>query len=393
MDIKQVISASEYDFLRTEPRLGRNIALLTFGGSIAYGLNTPGSDIDVRGIIMPDPADLLCSGVIRQGSDEENEHLIFGSNGFEQYIDRTTDTSLYVLSKIFGLLYKCNPNTIEILGCKPEHYAMVNEYGQMLLDNRELFLSKLAYGSFAGYARGQFQRLKNAIGKDNGSNVFKCISLADSIERIRCHLEEVCPHYSGDSLKMFITDAAGEPITVNGIPVDAYDVGVLFNDEITEVTVKGKPISNDEVQLCFRLELDMIPVNEFNIVTNEITSCIKEFNKHLGHRNHKKDVYHLNKHAMHLIRLYLMAEDILTRGEIVTYREKEHDLLMSIKTGEFFNEKQNSLNNDFFDMVNTMDKRMLKAYENSKLPDVPDMKKVSGLLREIHWRYLKSCMD
>ncbi|WP_295154701.1 DNA polymerase beta superfamily protein [uncultured Ruminococcus sp.] len=392
MDIRKIISAEEYDFLRNDPHLGERVALLTFGGSIAYGLNTPESDTDIRGIIMPDPADLLGAGFISRENTAGDEHLIFGSNGFEQYIDRTTDTTLYVLGKIFGLLYKCNPNTIEILGCKPEHYAMVNEYGQMLLDNREIFLSKLAYGSFAGYARGQFQRLKNAIGKDNGSNVFKCISLADTIERIQRHLEETCPHYSREALKMFITDRNGEKITVNGIPVDAYDVGVLFNDEVTEVTVNGKPISDDEVQLCFKLDIDMIPVNEFNVVANEITASIKEFNKHLGHRNHKKDVYHLNKHAMHLVRLYLMAEDILVRGEIVTYREKEHDLLMSIKTGEYFNKKQNSLSSGFFDMVNDLDIRMLKAYENSKLPERPDIEKVSGLLSEIHLRYLNSCM-
>ena len=136
------------------------------------------------------------------------------------------------MSKLFSLLYKCNPNVIEILGCKPEHYAMVSEYGQMLLYNRQLFLSKLAYGSFAGYARGQFQRLKNAIGKDNGSNVFKSISLADSLNRIQKHLEESYPGYERESVQMFITDKDGNPITVNGIPVDAYDVGILFNETV-----------------------------------------------------------------------------------------------------------------------------------------------------------------
>ena len=337
---------------------------------------------------MPEPADLLGAGFIRRENTAGDEHLIFGSNGFEQYIDRTTDTTLYVLGKIVALFYKCNPNTIEMLGCKPEHYALVSEYGKLLLDNREIFLSKLAYGSFAGYARGQFQRLKNAIGKDNGSNVFKSISLADSIERIQRHLEEECKHYKRECLKMFVTDMSGNKITVNGTPFDAYDVGVLFNDTVTEITVDGKPISDEEVQLCFSLNIDMLPANEFSVVTNEITSCVKEFNKHLGHRNHKKDSYHLNKHAMHLLRLYFMAEDILTRGEIITYREKEHDLLMSIKTGEYFNSEQNTLSPEFFDMVNHMDKKLLTAYENSKLPERPDNVKVSRLLSDIHMKYL-----
>ena len=387
--INEIISAPEYEFLRTEPRLGDNIALLTFGGSIAYGLDTPESDIDVRGVIMPLRSDILGAGFIKTEQDKNNGNLIFGNNGFEQYLDKPTDTTLYTMSKLFALLYKCNPNVIEILGCKPEHYTMVSEYGRMLLDNGSVFLSKLAYGSFAGYARGQFQRLKNAIGKDNGSNVFKSISLADSLNRIQNHLEESYPGYKKEAVQMFITDADGNPITINGIPADAYDVGILFNENVTEVTVNGKPISDDEVRLSFKINFDMISANDFNCVCNEITNSIKEFNKHLGHRNNKKDAYHLNKHAMHLVRLYLMAGDILSDGKIVTYREKEHDFLMSIKTGYYYNEDKNTLSSEFFDMVSDMDKKMLEAYERSDLPEQPDVKKINDLLTEIHWRYLK----
>lgn len=382
-NINEIINTDEYSFLKTEPRLGNNIALLAFGGSIAYGLDTPESDIDIRGIVMPDPMDILGAG-LKTKNDIGNGNLIFGNRGFEQYLDKTTDTTLYTMHKIFSLLYKCNPNTIEILGCKPEHYTLISECGQTLLDNKDVFLSKLAYGSFAGYARGQFQRLKNAIGMDNGSNVFKCISLADSINRMQNHLEEKYEGYNRDSIQLFITDSEGNPITINGKPIEAYDVGILFNDVITNITVKGKPITDEDVKLSFKINFDMISADNFNSVCNEITNSIKEFNKHLGHRNNKKDVYHLNKHAMHLVRLYLMAEDILTKGEIVTYREKEHDFLMSIKTGYYYNKEQNSLSADFFDLVNSLDKKMLTAYENSKLPDKPDTDKVNHLLYEIH---------
>ena len=387
-NINEIIAQPRYDFLRTEERLGKNIALLTFGGSKAYGLSTPQSDTDIRGIIMPLRSDLLGADFIVRECDKNNDKLIFGVNGFEQYLDRVTDTYLYVLSKIVGLFVKCNPNTIEMLGCLPEHYACVSECGQRLLGNKQLFLSKLAYGSFAGYARAQFQRLKNAIGKDGGTNVFKCISLADSLERIQRHLTETYPGYRRESIQMFITDRDGNVITVNGVPVDAYDVGVLFNDAVTEVTVNGNPIPDEEVRLSFKINFDMIEANDFSGVCNEVTSAIKEFNKHLGHRNHKKDVYHLNKHAMHLVRLYLMAEDILLRGEIITYREKEHDMLMSIKNGDYYNKEQNCLTTEFFDMVNGLDRRLLEAYQKSKLPDAPDMDKVNELLCELN----ESCL-
>ena len=387
-DINEIIAQPEYDFLRNEERLGKNIVFLTFGGSKAYGLSTPQSDTDIRGVIMPLRSDLLGADLIMREQDKGNDKLIFGYGGFEQYLDRETDTYLYVLRKIFGLFSKCNPNTIEMLGCLPEHYAMVSEAGKKLLENKSVFLSKLAYGSFAGYARAQFQRLKNAIGKDSTTNVFKCISLADSLERIQRHLSETYPGYKREAVQMFITDRFGNVITVNGKPVDAYDVGVLFNDVITEVTVNGKPIRDEDVQLSFKINFDMISANDFSGVCNEITSSIKEFNKHLGHRNHKKDVYHLNKHAMHLVRLYLMAEDILLRGEIITFREKEHDLLMSIKTGEYYNKEQNCLSTEFFDMVNALDKRLLTAYEKSTLPESPDHERINRLLCELH----ESCL-
>ncbi len=44
---------------------------------------------------------------------------------------------------------------------------------------------------------------------------------------------------------------------------------------------------------------------------------------------------HLNKHAMHLIRLFMMAIDILEKEDIITYRKDEHELLMKIR-GENF---------------------------------------------------------
>ena len=387
-DIKKIVSQPEYNFIKTEPRLVDKIALLTFGGSIAYGLDTPESDIDIRGIVLPTTEDLLGVGYLYDHEEKSNKRLVFGPQGFEQVTDIPTDTTIYTLNKIIGLLYKCNPNTIEILGCLPEHYTYVSNYGKMLLDNKYLFLSKLAYGSFAGYARAQFQRLKNAIGKDSQSNVFQAINLADSINRMQTHLEREYPEYRKEMVHLYVTDKDGNPITVNGTPVDAYDVGVLFNDVITEITVNGKPITDSDVEVRYSVNFDKLPQRAFAGIFNEVVSTTKEFNKHLYHRNHKKDDYHLNKHAMHLIRLYLMCLDILKNGEIVTYREKEHDFLMSIKTGHYYNENSHTFTTEFFDIVSNYDRQILDAYETTKLPDTPDKRKINELVTAIYTEYL-----
>ena len=60
----------------------------------------------------------------------------------------------------------CNPNVIELLGCKPEHYFHVNDLGWNLIDNAHLFLSKRCIHSFGGYATQQLRRLENAIARD-----------------------------------------------------------------------------------------------------------------------------------------------------------------------------------------------------------------------------------
>ena len=99
----------------------------------------------------------------------------------------------------------------------------------------------------------------------------------------------------------------------------------------------------------------------------------------LNHRNHKKDDNHLNKHAMHLIRLYLMCLDILENGDIVTYREKDLDLLMSIRKGDYQNE-DGTYRQEFFDMVN--------EFEKPSLPDHPNMKQVEEFVIDVNWRSL-----
>ena len=142
-DFKAVLKTPEYDFLKTNPHLGNNIILLGLGGSHAYGTNVEGSDIDIRGIALNSKSDIL------------------GSSNFEQVVNEATDTTIYSLRKIVSLLSSCNPNTIEILGLKPEHYLYLSPIGQELLDNKKLFLTKRAVQSFGGYAFAQLRRLDN----------------------------------------------------------------------------------------------------------------------------------------------------------------------------------------------------------------------------------------
>ena len=122
--IKDILKQKEYDDLikKVEQEQGE-IILMGLGGSHAYGLNGENSDVDIRGVIKPPINNLL------------------GFGEFEQYIDEDTDTVLYEFNKLIKLLCSCNPNTIEILGLKDEHYLIKHEVGQELLRNKTMFLS------------------------------------------------------------------------------------------------------------------------------------------------------------------------------------------------------------------------------------------------------------
>lgn len=98
---------------------------------------------------------------------------MIGFSKFEQVVDTETDTVIYSFNKLINLLISCNPNTIEILGCKPEHYLYLNEEGKLLLENRKLFLSKRCINSFGGYAYQQLNRLTNALARDRYSQTNK----------------------------------------------------------------------------------------------------------------------------------------------------------------------------------------------------------------------------
>lgn len=142
-EIKKEIQTEPYGFLKSNPNLNDNIILMGLGGSHAYGTNNENSDIDIRGIATNSKRNILVA------------------SDFEQVVDVETDTTIYSFDKIVKLLCSCNPNTIELLGLKPEHYIYLTDAGREVLANKHLFLSKRAIFSFGGYAHAQLRRLEN----------------------------------------------------------------------------------------------------------------------------------------------------------------------------------------------------------------------------------------
>ena len=335
--IKEKLKSKEYDFLRTDPHLGNNIILLGLGGSHAYGTNIEGSDLDVRGCALNSKSDILT-----------NEN-------FEQFVNEDTDTTIYSFNKLITLLSSCNPNTIEILGLKPEHYLYLSPIGQELLDHKKMFLSKRAIHSFGGYATSQLRRLDN-----------KAARLVGQAQREQ-HILNSINNASYDFKNKFFPLAEGDSIS-------------LYLDTFEQ--------ENFEKEIFMDVHLTHYPLRDYKAMWSEMNNIVKEYAK-VGTRN-SKAIEHgkLAKHMMHLIRLYLMCLDILERGEIITYREKDHDFLMEIRDGKYLDDNRQPIP-EFFEMVDEFEKKLEYAKENTDLPDKPDFAAIKEFSISVNERIVK----
>lgn len=355
MDYRTIIERKEYDFLRTNEHLGDNIMLLVVGGSHAYGTNIETSDVDIRGCAFNKLQELL------------------GFSEFEQVIDKETDTTIYSFQKLIKLLCECNPNTIEMLGCLPEHYICLTEQGKQLIENRKMFLSKKAAFSFGGYANAQLRRLQNALARDeyNLEEKEKHIleTIIEMLKGIKYRYKDIKTFFS----KKFIENSVGKDENEKNIYNEKNSMYFYIDKSEKEELI-------NEIYICAKF--DAYPLRDFKNVIADMNNIIRDFEK-INHRNKKKDDIHLNKHAMHLIRLFLMAIDIFEKEEIVTYRKDEQNLLMSIRNGEFQKEDR-TFRPEFFEMVDEYKKRLNYAIEQSSLPELPDYKKIEEFVIEVN---------
>lgn len=336
-EFKKLLLTKDYDFLRNNEHLGKNIILLTLGGSYAYGTNkTDGSsDVDCRGIAVN------CKKEILLGND------------FEQVVDEDTDSTVYSFNKMIDLLTKQNPNTIEQLGCLPEHYLYLSDIGRELLENRKMFLSKICIHTFGGYASAQARRAANKSARlvsqaENEAYILK------SIQNAEYDFKNRYSPYNDGAIKLYVDKAIQE----------GYDTEIFMD-----------------------VNLKHYPLRDYTGLWNEMKSIVSSYNK-FGRRNEKavqKDK--MGKHLMHLIRLYIMCIDILEKEEIITYRTDEHDLLMKIRNGEFLDENRQPTS-DFYDILNDYEKRFEYAKNNTSLPDVPDYKKIEEFKMSVNERII-----
>ena len=230
----------------------------------------------------------------------------------------------------------------------------MTQTGKELIENRKLFLSKICIHTFGGYAQTQFRRLMNKAARltnqsENEAYILKSIHNAKYNFKNRYY-----PHEDND-IFLYIDKAVQE----------GYESEIFMD-----------------------VTLQHYPLRDWTGIWNEMKAIVSSYNK-IGRRNERALSHDkLGKHMCHLLRLYMMCIDILEKEEIITYRKKEHDLLMQIRNGQYLDENRQPTS-AFYDLLNEYEKKLEDAKKNTSLPDLPDYKRINEFKMYINEKIVK----
>ncbi len=164
----------ERGLIRPPAFLAHNIHYETIMGSVAYGVSSDISDCDVYGFVIP-PKDVVfphLAGEIFgfgrqvQRFDQWQEHHVKDPSE-EKGCGRDYDFTIFSIVKYFSLCMENNPNAIDSLFTPRNCVLHSTAVGELVRENRRIFLHKGSWPRFKGYAYSQLHKMsgKNPEGK------------------------------------------------------------------------------------------------------------------------------------------------------------------------------------------------------------------------------------
>lgn len=376
----------------------------TIVGSQAYGTQTPASDIDKKFVyILP-------------------EDYILGT-GYVEQINVTKDYTGWEIRRFLELMGSNNPTVLELLNSPADCIISKHPLFDIILENKEKFITKICKDSFGGYARQQIKKAKGLNKKQNWEQ--------DKVARK--DLLDFCYVIDGEKSIPWRTWNNGRYdekfIGAVNIP-NARDVYALFYDKVGEKTHSekyseeireerkktlreaGKPMGlgykglvntgqedeDDKVNygISNQLRLSSIPKGEksfCNIIYNkdgysEHCKDFKEYEEWLANRNEARYVETQEhgqridgKNMMHCMRLIKMSQEI-GEGKGIIVRRPDAQELLKIRRGEVDLETLIALADEEI-------KKMDNIFDNSNLPSSVDKNLVNQLLIKIRKGFYK----
>lgn len=330
-------------------------------GSKAYGLSTIQSDTDIRGVfVLP-------------------KDIYYSLDYTPQVSNETNDIVYYELKRFMELLAKNNPNILELLNI-PEQFVL-QKHAIMEKIKPESVLSKLCEKTFANYA---FTQIKKAYGLEK-----KIVNPVDEERKSMLSFCYVHVNKTAISLEEFLKakEWKQEHVGLSVIPhmKDCYNLfystsvkysGVMRKENANEVALSNIPKEEEAVGILY---FNKDGYSAYCKKYKEYWEWVAKRNdsRYSSTMSHGKN--YDAKNMMHVFRLLLMAKEIAIEEKINVHRS-DREYLLSIKEGKF---EYDELLNKAEELKNDL----TLLYQQSSLPDVPDVEHINRLLIEMRKEY------
>jgi predicted nucleotidyltransferase len=336
-------------------------------GSHGYGLNRPQSDYDYRGVFIAPQRYYLGFDSIEQKDTGWDEPGIF------PFIDNNQDTVIYELRKVLHLLAGANPNVLELLWLPT--YPVLTDIGKHLINHRQIFLSKKVKHTYSGYAFAQIKKMEThrkwLLNPPEKKPIPSDFGITDEA------------HLSKDELNAFLEYLY---ILIRGkiefleeseqlyklLTADVDFKGVLkqytLADEALEYTQTLTHSRKDFIRLLQKSQSYQIALREWKAYLSW------QQNRNPARAEMEKNSGYDLKHGMHCIRLLRSGLEILQQKEVIVDRKIAGDVddLKAILKGEYTYEQ-------LMKMAENLVAQMDIFYEQSSLPDRPDLEQINDL--------------
>ena len=328
-------------------------------GSKSFGLDTPTSDTDIKGVYyLP-------------------KKQFFGLDYIAQISNETNDEVYYEIGRFIELLLKNNPNILEILAT-PEDCIL---YKHPLMDQIKIedFLSKLCKDSFAGYAVTQIKKARGLKKKIVNPMDEKKKSLSDFCFILEGYNTVLLSNWLEN--KMLNQELCGLINIPNSKGMFAlfYDDkksfeyrGIVKNENSNEVSLSSIPKGEKQIGYLF---CNQDGYSRYCKEYKEYWEWIQKRNDDRYNTNQQHGKNYDSKNMMHTIRLLQTTEQILETGKL-NIRVTNRDELLSIKSG-------NLEYDDLLDNADDLIERIERLYLVSNLQETPDEHKMKNLLVSI----------
>ena len=334
------------------------ILLKVHSGSHAYGLATPTSDEDFRGVFYL-PRDQF-----------------FGFNYVAQVSDETNDEVYYELGRFLELLTKANPTALEVLAT-PGHSVLVRHplMDKLTIDD---FLSQQCRHTFSGYAttqirkaRGLNKKVHNPVAKERKSVEHFCyiITNGQSLPLIDWAGQQGLPL---EALALVRVDHTRGIYAIYYDPSGTWSQGVTSGPNANEVSLSSVPKDEDCLAyLSFNKDGYSVYCKKYREYWNWVADRNDDrYESTLAH-GQGYDA----KNMMHTIRLLDMAVEVFRDGALHVERPGR-DFLLSVKAGDYPLE-------EVLEMAETRLAALAQWADKSLLPQTIDPVMVEQLLVEM----------